>query len=282
MKYLYLIIIIVCISAQDVCKKAYGKKVGDGGIYIFGTLNSVAALLFFLVTAGKFDFNISVLPYAAGFAASYGIGTVASIAAISHGPLSLTALIVSYSLMMPTVYGLAFLQDPISIGLIPGLILLVISLVLINKKSDDAPITLKWVFYVTLSFLGNGMCSIVQKMQQVSFDGSYKNEFMIMALALVIVFTLIMAVINERKDSKKYVGAGLGFGVLCGAANGIVNLFVMILSNLMPASLMFPLISAGGMIITYIISKFFYKEILSKPQLIGFLLGTASVVLLNV
>ena len=52
-----------------------------------------------------------------------------------------------------------------------------------------------------------------------------------------------------------------------GAANGAVNLFVMILSNIMPVSLMFPLISAGGIIITYLISKFIYKENLTKNYL---------------
>lgn len=61
----------------------------------------------------------------------------------------------------------------------------------------------------------------------------------------------------------------------------MVNLFVMILTGLMPVSLMYPLISAGGIIVTYIVSKFFYKESLTKAQLIGFILGIGSVVLLN-
>ena len=75
---------------------------------------------------------------------------------------------------------------------------------------------------------------------------------------------------------------GYTLGILCGAFNGMVNLFVMILSGLMPVSLMFPIISAGGIVATFIISQVFYKEKLSKLQLIGFVLGTISVVLLNI
>ena len=79
----------------------------------------------------------------------------------------------------------------------------------------------------------------------------------------------------------KYVKAGWHLAVACGIANGIVNLFVMGLSNMMPVSVMFPIILAGGIIITYIISRFFYKEKLTKVQFIGFLTGIASVVFLS-
>ena len=56
----------------------------------------------------------------------------------------------------------------------------------------------------------------------------------------------------------------------------------MILSGKMPVSLMFPLISAGGLIVTYIVSRFFYKEKLTKIQFIGFIFGLMAVVFLNV
>jgi len=68
---------------------------------------------------------------------------------------------------------------------------------------------------------------------------------------------------------------------LCGLANGIVNLFTMILSNTMPASVMFPLISGGGIILSTIVSIVLYKEKLNTYQFIGLLMGIASVVFLN-
>jgi multidrug transporter EmrE-like cation transporter len=62
----------------------------------------------------------------------------------------------------------------------------------------------------------------------------------------------------------------------------MVNLLVMILSGLMPVSLMFPIISAGGIVAIFVISLVFYKEKLSRLQIIGYILGTVSVVLLNI
>jgi multidrug transporter EmrE-like cation transporter len=45
---------------------------------------------------------------------------------------------------------------------------------------------------------------------------------------------------------------------------------------------MFPLISAGGLIVTFIVSRFFYKEKLTRTQLVGFLLGLFAVIFLNI
>ena len=291
MNFIYLISIIIGATMQNVFKKSFTQKTNGGGYYFFGALSSFAAMLFFVVTSKEFEWNAGFIPYSVGFALSYGAATVFSTAAVSCGSLSISSLVISYSLMVPTLYGLVFLNDPISIGLIPGLILLAVSLLLINAKNDKTPITFKWVVYVLLAFLGNGLCSVVQKMKQVKFDGAYKNEFMIIALAIVALLTFVISLVTEcKKDGKAisstvikgYVKCGLVLALLCGGANGLVNLFVMILSGLIPVSLMFPLISGGGIVLTYIISRLYYKEKLTKTQLIGFLCGTASVILLNI
>lgn len=262
-------------------KKTYTQRTNGAGVYFFNILLSAAALLFFVVTSSKFSFDISFIPYSIGFAISYAVAAVFMVLAIAYGSLSLTSLFISYSLMIPTFYGL-IIGDPIGKGFIPGMILLVISLFLTNKSGEKANVSFKWLSFVFLSFLGNGMCTVVQKMQQIASNGAYKNEFMIVALAIVIVIMLIMSVLKERTEIKFFAKVGWHWAVICGVLNGMVNLFVMILSGKMPVSLMFPLISAGGLIVTFLVSRFFYKEKLTKLQLAGFLCGVASVVCLNV
>lgn len=282
MNAVLLISIILGVSAQNIIKKPYTQKSGGKGAFIFGALSSMAAMLFFIVTSGGFEWNVGVLPYAVGFAVSYAMAVVFSVLATACGPLSLTALVISFSLMIPTFYGLIFLHDERSVGLIPGLVLLGASLVLINLKSDSVKITPKWLAFVFLAFVGNGMCSTVQKMQQDAFDGAYKNELMILALAMVSIGLLIISLFTELKSIKPCLKFGWYLALPCGIMNGIVNLFVMLLSARMPVSLMFPLVSGGGIVITYFVSRFIYKEKLTKLQLIGFVLGVGSVVLLNI
>ncbi len=277
----YLISIILGVSSQDIFKKPYTNKVGGKGVYWFSGTLSIAALLFFVVTSKGLQFEMGILPYALGFAATYIITMVFSVKAISCGPLSLTALFSSYSLMLPAFYGLFFLREPIGVGFIPGIILLMISLFLINKKSDNNKISFKWVIYVFLVFVGNGMCSVFQKMQQTKYDGAYKSEFMIVSLGMVAIAMLVFALVDERKDFRTFCKGGWYWAALCGLMNGIVNLLVMILSGRMLVSLMFPLVSSGGIIVTYVVSRFVYKEKLTKIQFVGFLIGIATVVCLN-
>lgn len=280
MNYFYLISIILAFSMQDVMKKAYTKK-NSGGVFFFSVLTSLSAALFFVITSGGLEWNYKVMPYALAFAAGYSIVIVFGVLALRYGSLSLTSLMISYSLMIPALYGLIFLNEPTSFGFWPGVMLLVISLILINKRDERAPISWRWLICALLAFLGNGFCTVFQKMQQMAFNGAYKNEFMIMALFVVAVILGIFSFNREKEHISKYAKNGWYFGVLSGIFNGITNLFVMILSGRMSASLMFPLISAGGIIITYIISKTVYKEELTRRQFAGFILGVASVIFLN-
>ena len=280
----YLTAIIIGISGQNVAQKPYTQKTGGRGAYFFSALVSFSALLFFVFTTSKLDFALSFLPYAVGFAVSYALAMVCLVLSVAYGSLSLTSLFVSYSLMIPTLYGLLS-GESISIGFIPGILLLLVSLFLTNKtdKQDKkAKISFKWIVCVTLTFIGNGTCTVIQKMQQVASNGGYKNEFMIVSLAMVTAVLLVMSLVKERGEMAYFAKSGWLLAIICGGLNGMVNLFVMVLSARMSVSVMFPLISAGGLVVTYLISRFVYKEILTKSQLVGFVCGLAAVVLLNI
>ena len=66
-----------------------------------------------------------------------------------------------------------------------------------------------------------------------------------------------------------------------GVANGIVNLLVMVLTGAIPNAILFPSISAGGIVLSWILATFLYKEKLSRVQLAGYFIGVVSVIFLN-
>ena len=88
--------------------------------------------------------------------------------------------------------------------------------------------------------------------------------------------------ITERKHFADYAAGGWHLALGCGILNGAVNLLVMILSGMMSVSLMFPLVSVGGIVVTFFVSKFLYKEKLTKAQYLGFSLGITAIILLNI
>ena len=111
-----------------------------------------------------------------------------------------------------------------------ALSLLFISTVLEQKNDlQRRKFSIKWLVALFLAFMGNGMCSTVQKMQQISFDGQYKSEFMIIALVIVAIILTIAAIIN-KEDLRVDTLPCVTLAAISGIANGIVNLLVMVLS----------------------------------------------------
>jgi len=278
MNLILLVSIILGVLFQSVSRKNC-----KSGAFSFSFVCSLTSAMFFVFTAAfKFSFNISLLPYVIAFAMSFGMATVGIFFAIKAGSLSLTSLANSYSLIIPCIYGLLFLKEMSSVFMYVGLVFLFLSFSLINVKKGDNKITALWVIYASMVFLGNGFCSTIQKMQQVAFNGAYKNEFMALSLLLISVVMLFFVLFREKNIFIASVKEDFAWMVGCGLANGAVNLFVMILSGKMATSIMFPLISAGGIIATWIVSRLFYREKLTTYQNIGLILGVISVIFLNI
>ena len=179
-----------------------------------------------------------------------------------------------------------FLGEKASITLFLGILFLAISLVLINLKKDggEVKITFKWVIFVMLGLIGNGAKSTMLKTQQLDFGGLYKNEFLVISFAISAVVCLIIALTQEKGHMKINLRRGGALGVVCGLLTAGVNLGTSLLaapSRNMPASIMFPLISAGGIICSLLVACFIFKEKLSKQQLLGLALGIVSIVFLG-
>ena len=132
-----------------------------------------------------------------------------------------------------------------------------------------------------LAFLGNGFCSTVQKIQQLHFDGQYKSEFMIIAITISAVLLFTLAFCRERERLFTGLNTCRLWILASGLSNGIVNFCTMILTNRLPASVMFPVISAGSTVLSSLVSIFLFKEELTRKQYAGLILGILSLVVMN-
>ncbi len=282
MEYVWLTAVVILMALQNFLTKEYERRAAAFNVWLFSGITTLGALLFFLVNAGfRVPIVSALLPYSIGFALFFGCSMTGLAMAIRTGMFSLSALVISYSLIIPTLYGILFLGEPIGIWGYAGILLLLISLYLLNKqKKGEAKFSLRWLFWVFVAFVGNGLCSTVQKMQQLAFDGEYKNALMIYAMALLTVVFLLMGIITG-KERRRELREASGYGLARGVANGIVNYLVMVLSGVLPIALLFPMVSAGGIVLALILAVTIYRERLSGTQFVGYIIGTVSVVLLN-
>ncbi len=289
MGYLLIVVTAFAMTLQNVFQKQYNIKTKQPNVFLYASMLAFFAMLFFVGCSKlQLSFAIGLTPYAALYAVFYAMTWVGFICAVRTGLLALTSLVISYSLVIPTLYGIFFLRDELKLIGILGIALLLFSILLLRGKDENTKIDPKWIVFAAMAFFGNGICSTVQKIQQLKFEGGYKNEFMILSLIGTSVILLIPAVISEIR-TKYEENARLQnlkmcveYGFLTGLANGGVNLLVMVLTGLVPTAILFPSISAMGIVFSFVISVFIYKERLSKTQIIGYAMGIVSVILLNI
>ncbi len=295
MVYLALIVAAFTASVQNIFKERFNERV-KGSAYFFSAMTSFVAMLVFLLTNTDFSYSVELLLPSLAFAFSYALATVFSVLAILHGPLAKTSLILSCSLLIPAAYGILYqglylkrtaVEEALSPTLLLGILTLIVTLVLINqrgKEKADKGMSIKWLIFVLLGFLGNGLCSTVQTFKQDFYGNESNGMFMITALFIVALMLSLCAGFStgERKKLGLTVKKGWLIALLCGAANGITNILVMFMNkNMLSASIMFPVISGGSLLITFLWSVLIKKERFTAVQYTGYALGVVSLILLN-
>ena len=286
MNYFLLFLTALFIIFQKVCQDRYNAR-RDSGVFLFSGMISFFAMCFFMAVNRNWVWSSELIVPAVAFGLSYAAATVFVVLAIKCGSLAKTTLITSYSLMVPALAGLIVLREPLGVPMLVGMVLLVLSLWLTNyrKKSADAPkekITLKWIVFVLLAFVGNGMCSTVQKLTP-HFLGSDINQnlYMIAALGLSSVVLITASFLTKETNLKATLKIGAPLALLDGLFNGAVNYLAIYLNQFIPASVMFPVLSAGEIILIVPYSLLVRREKFTAAQWMGFGIGVVSAVLLN-
>ncbi len=280
------LLIALCVgtlTVQSIFTKQYSLK-GLSGDYTFGASKVLFAFLFFLVTTKDLAITAQILPYSLGFAAAYTTAIVTTIFAIKTGPLAISSLILSYSLIIPTMYGFLFRHEPVGLAKCIGIGLLLVSLFLVrseNSGEEEKKVTGKWLLFISVAFVGNGMCSVVQNAQQYKFGGAQNGNFMVLALFISFIALVILAAVFERKTFLPVLKQGSLYAAAEGLCNGATNLLVMVIIGMVATSVFFPVLSCCQMILIFIISAVFYKERFLPRQLAGLGFGLAALVLLN-
>ena len=288
MPYIYLILSVFMSASSSVFGKLFNKKNDskkDTTIFYNFFLLASVCLGWGILYAFDFSFNANVLWYSALFALCYTVYHVGSINALKHGPAALTALLVGLSLLVTTIWGFIFWDAKITIPVVIGLVLVgcAITLCLYTNKKNEKAISLKWLFFVLLAFFGNAGCTIVQRTQQLEFNGHHGKMLMVFATGLSALAYLFIYLKSDRSDTPIMLKTSWWAPVLSGVCNLILNVLVMLmaLTTLSP-SLVYPVIGVGGLAVVTIFSLLVFKEKMRWWQWLGIVIGMLAVVLLSI
>lgn len=279
--YLILLVLPFISILQSISQKQYNLKSKQPNAVLFSAITSLIALLFFLITSGfQLSFTVKLVPYALVFGVCYASAWVGTVEAVRHGTITLSNMIISCSLIVPTTYGIIRGETVTAVTVI-GMALLFGAIALVNLKFDQKnAFSMKWFVWVMIAFLGNGFCSATQNMHKFHLGDSYSHEFMIIALSAASIL-LFAYVFLTAKDIRTEMRVCLPYTLLNGTANACLNLLTLILIGNIPNVVLYPTFSALSMIVSFLLGFFAYKERFTRVQYIGYAMGIASIVLLN-
>lgn len=286
--YIYLISSVVFVASSSILGGFYNKKTegkeGASSLYTFLLMCSVCFFwfIFFLTNPQA---HIGVVWYAILFAGFYALCSVGLINALKTGSIVLTSLFMQLSLIGVTTWSFIFWNVSISPLVVFGLFLVVMALWLClwTGKGEQKKFNPKWMLYVLMMFAGNTGCAIVQRTQQMQFDGKYGGFLMFIATGISSIICLVSFLRDKKLTDKKLIRKTFVFPAAAGICDGLLNLFVIILatSTLSP-SLIYPVLAIGGLMLTTMFSAFVFKEKMRWWQWIGVLVGIIAVGILSV
>lgn len=288
MPYLYLVLSVFMVASTSVFGKIFNRQ-NDGRrdtstFYNFLLMISVF-LSWGILYVTDLSFDAGVLLYSALFAICYLTCNVGIINALKYGPTAITSLLINLSLIVTTVWGFLFWDAEISLTVIAGLVLVVLSIILClySKEKDEKGFSLKWLLYVTLAFLGNAGCSIVQRTQQVEYNGQHGNMLMFFATGACAIAYVILYLRSDKRDARIMLKASWWVPVCAGICNVVLNMLVMLMAvtELSP-SVIYPVIGVGGLAVVTVFSLLVFKEKMRWWQWIGVVVGAVAVALLSV
>lgn len=283
--YLLIAAASVGLGLQFVFGKLYNLRNGGANPFVYTFFIAVAVLIFYLCYSGfALSFDLKTFLCGLLFGACYCACFLFQLVALRYGPSAFVSLFVSYSLILPTVYGWIVTGTSPKPTFYAGMALLATAIFLIGfrrEKTDrKGKRSVRWVIFALFALIANGMCSIIQAYQQSALQGMYKSELMIFAMSLAIPFNVagMFAVALKKKMPVKSTLAGWWTGLFCGIVNALCNLCVMLSLATVPAGIVYPMICGLSLVVTFLFSKLLFHERLTKMQIGGFCCGVGALI----
>ena len=279
------IFLSVCTNLlEGLLVKKNGEKNGNN-VFWFNGLMTLASMLFFVITKNSgFNFSKELWLYAIPSAVCYCGALICTYFALTNGPFAISMMIISYSIVLPVIYGIVFLNEPTSVIIYIALAIMAVSLYLSrgDTANDSGKFSAKWLICIAFATIGSGGFAIVKKMQQLQFNEKCDNEFMIISLALTVITLFVLGVFVTKDSIKNITKSTIIFSLAAGLSNGVTNMLTLLINTVMVLSLSSPISTGIRIILSFIVSDLFLKEKFLKRQIIGAALGAASLIMLTI
>ncbi len=258
---------------NSVCKK---ELTTNDHVYRFNMMLYAVSILLFGI--GLIGGSISVYTVLLGllFGTITALSNLYKMRSLSTGPMHITLLITTSSMIIPTMSGLFFGERFSILKLVLVLILIGFLYLSLDGKKGDAKANRRWLFFCALAFVFQGSIGVLQKIHQSSPHKDEASAFLFVAFICSLLYSRIRAKksYRELQFTKKHVL----LAVICGLCTYSMNLLNLKLSGMLPSQLFFPLVNGSAIVLSSLLSVLLFKERLTGRQLVGLCGGIACLV----
>lgn len=244
----------ILFSLQFLFNKKFEEECGSSlaASMLFSFISSVAGIVFLFAADGfKIEFSWFSLLWAAVYATNGILFNVASVKSFKSVNLSAYSIFSMLGgMLLPSVYGIAFCGEKFTLFMAICFALIVLALIFtvdFKQKLGNC------AWYVAV-FVLNGLFGVLSVIHQSnSAQAVDSSSFLILAriVSAVICAAFCFGIKGTfKKTSKKSVFYSCGFAVL----SSFGNLLVLLSLKHLPASVQYPMITGGVVIISLLIS----------------------------
>ena len=257
---------------NNVCKKDLQT---GAHVYRFNTLSYAICILLFGIIAINRGFSLFTIFLGALFGVVTALSNYYKMQSLSCGPMHITLLITTSSMIIPTMSGV-FFGESFSVYKLILVFVLIFFIYLSLEKKNSTEINKKWLIFCALAFVLQGSIGVLQKIHQSSEHKDEIGGFLFVAFICSIVYSHFRAKKGFKAlnfNRKLFI-----FAPICGLCTFLMNFLNLRLSGLLPSQIFFPVVNGSAIILSSVMSVIIFKEKLTKRQIMGLCGGILSLI----
>ena len=282
----FLIILLLCALATSkvTLQSRFGKKsltTYSDNVLFNAAVFFTAAVLFCLDIPKA---SGATWAFAAAFATLTVVFQLSYTKALSVGNVSLTVMAVNLSMLFPSLVSVIFYGESLTPMRTVGIILTVLSFMLTVDLKSKERLSRPWLFFTVIAALANGGIGITQKIFGASEFCGEKRPFVACsyAIAFLIAAALYLFVRPREREASGATASTYVFAAGVGAILAVFQWLNTYAISIMDGSFLFPVYSGGSIILSTLVGILFFKDRLTKKQMISITLGIIAVIIMNV
>ncbi len=291
---LLMLVSVLAFATNQILTRAFQVKIqtSKNSIKLYQSLFClVAAILYFaLAGIGGENFSAGILLSAIIFGLCFALAIVFLAKCMEIGFMSISAVVVNLSLILPVIFSWIILKEPVEILSVVGLLLIIITLVLSSASAGNTGGgNIKvWLLFVSIAFFTNGGSAITQKIYVADNGDGSLMMFMGVAYTVAALFFGIFYLFggdNKNSPIKSQVTSVwlmILLAVFSGLGSFLGNGVLGYLSNKVNGGVLYPCINGGLSIAVALSSFIIFKEKFTLKKMLAIIIGIIAVVLLNI